>query len=243
VTSRDEVGAMAVAFNQMQDEINRAGHALDRAREALSRSRVDLEYLATHDSLTTLPNRRHVKDEVVRLVADCVISGRRCAVVALDLDGFKYINDSRGHAVGDQVLSHVADLFRAQLRPTDYIGRVGGDEFAAVLANVTVDEAQLVIFRLLEALRAETIVVEHGRAVRVTASAGMAFLDPAAPRPTFSSKLTSRCIKPRTVAATSWPSIPLSTAAKPICEVVTPGLTASRRRSITTISSCTPSRC
>ena len=182
VTSRDEVGAMAVAFNHMQEEINRAAHSLELAREALSRSRIDLEYLATHDSLTTLPNRRHVKDEVTRLVASCVVSGLSCAVVALDLDGFKYINDSRGHAVGDHVLTHVADLFRAQLRPTDYIGRVGGDEFAAVLAGVSEDEAQMVIFRLLEALRSEAIVVEHGRAVRVTASAGMAFLDALAPQ-------------------------------------------------------------
>ncbi len=182
VTSRDEVGAMAAAFNRMQTEVSRAAQALDRAREALSRSRIDLEYLATHDSLTTLPNRRHVKQEVERLVVDFVRSGRPCAVVALDLDGFKYINDSRGHAVGDQVLTHVADLFRTYLRPADYIGRVGGDEFAAVLANVTNDDAQLVILRLLEALRAEAIAVDHGRAVRVTASAGMAFLDPVAPQ-------------------------------------------------------------
>ncbi|HZZ96654.1 MAG TPA: EAL domain-containing protein, partial [Jatrophihabitantaceae bacterium] len=182
VHSRDEVGAMAAAFNHMQDEISRAARALDGAREALSRSRGDLEYLATHDSLTTLPNRRHAKDEVERLIAECVVAGRRCAVVALDLDGFKYINDSRGHAVGDDVLTHVADLFRAQLRPSDFIGRVGGDEFAAVLPNISADEAQLVIFRLLEALRSEAIVVQNGRAVRVTASAGMAFLNPTEPQ-------------------------------------------------------------
>ncbi len=182
VTSRDEVGSMAIAFNEMQTEISRAARALDGAREALSRSRGDLEYLATHDSLTTLPNRRHVKDEVERLVGSCVVAGRRCGVVALDLDGFKYINDSRGHAVGDEVLTHVADLFRAQLRPSDFIGRVGGDEFAAVLLDIDADEAHLVIFRLLEALRSEAIIVQQGRAVRVTASAGMAFLDPTAPQ-------------------------------------------------------------
>jgi diguanylate cyclase (GGDEF)-like protein len=182
VTSRDEVGAMASAFNHMQDEIGRAAHALDGARRALRRSRSDLEYLATHDSLTTLPNRRHAKDEVERIVGECAAAGRRCNVVALDLDGFKYINDSRGHAVGDEVLAQVAELFRSQLRPVDFIGRLGGDEFAATLCDISADDAQLVILRLLEVLRAEAIVLAEGRAVRITASAGMAFLDAARPQ-------------------------------------------------------------
>ena len=180
IRSRDEVGAMAGAFNKMQDEIGRAANALDRARRALRRSRTDLEYLATHDSLTTLPNRRRVKDEIERIVSDCALNNRSCAVVVLDVDGFKYVNDSRGHAVGDIVLKHVADLFRSHLRPTDFVGRLGGDEFTAALTNIEPDEAQLVIFRLLEALRSEAIIVDSGRAVRVTASAGMAFLDPTA---------------------------------------------------------------
>jgi diguanylate cyclase (GGDEF)-like protein len=182
VTTRDEVGAMALAFNHMQDEIGRATHALDGARRALRRSRTDLEYLATHDSLTTLPNRRQVKYEIERIVGECAAAGRRCGVVAFDLDGFKYVNDSRGHAVGDHVLTRVAELFRSQLRPSDFIGRLGGDEFAATLCDISADDAQLVVLRVLEALRTETIVLPEGRAVRITASAGMAFLDTAHPQ-------------------------------------------------------------
>ena len=124
---------MAAAFNLMQGGIGRAAAALDGAREALRRSRGDLEYLASHDSLTALPNRRHMEQEIERVIEQCTAAGQRCAVVALDLDGFKFVNDSRGHNVGDHVLSHVARLFRTLLRASDYIGRLGGDEFAAVL--------------------------------------------------------------------------------------------------------------
>ncbi len=182
VTTRDEVGAMAGAFNSMQSGISRAADALDGARQALRRSRGDLEYLASHDSLTELPNRRHIEQEIERVIDECTAAGHRCAVVALDLDGFKFVNDSRGHNIGDHVLSHVARLFRTLLRSTDYIGRLGGDEFAAVLPDMTADEAQIAVQRLLRVLRAETIVPDHGRPVHVTASAGMSFLVPGHPQ-------------------------------------------------------------
>ena len=177
VNSRDEVGAMATAFNLMQDEVGRAATSLDQARGMMRRSRNELTYLATHDALTDLPNRRHLEDEIDRIVGACVLSGRPGAVVVFDLDGFKYINDSRGHAVGDRVLVTVAQLLRTGLRPHDVVGRLGGDEFAAVLPGAAPEDAQRVVRRLLEALRADTLVVDDGRAVRFTASAGMAVFD------------------------------------------------------------------
>jgi diguanylate cyclase (GGDEF)-like protein len=178
VTSRDEVGAMATAFNLMQDEVGRAANSLEGARGELRRSRSELTHLATHDPLTDLPNRRHLESEIDRVVQASFQTGGSGAVVVFDLDGFKYINDSRGHAVGDQVLVKVAHLLRAGLRPEDVVGRLGGDEFAAVLPGATEDQAQGVVHRLLEALRAETIVIDSGRAVRFTASAGMSVFDP-----------------------------------------------------------------
>ena len=176
VISRDEVGAMAVAFNGMQRSVADAARALDSARLALRKSRGDLEYLATHDSLTALPNRRHIEMEIRRIVDDCAARNRDCAVVAIDLDGFKFINDSRGHAAGDSVLRAVAGLFRRYLRQDDFIGRLGGDEFAAVLPDTTPDDAQAVMVELLAALSAEPIVLDDGHTVRVTASAGLASL-------------------------------------------------------------------
>lgn len=176
VISRDEVGAMAIAFNAMQCSVGGAARALENARLALMKSRGDLEYLATHDSLTSLSNRLHIEMEISRIVDDCVARGLDCAVVAIDLDGFKFINDSRGHAAGDTVLRGVATLLRRHLRPADSIGRLGGDEFAAILPDTNADEAQSVMVRLLSALRGESIVLDGGRTVHVTASAGLAFL-------------------------------------------------------------------
>ena len=182
VTSRDEVGAMARAFNLMQDEVGRAAASLDRARGQMSRSRDELTYLATHDALTDLPNRRHLENEIDRIVSGCLGAGQPGAVVVFDLDGFKYINDSRGHEVGDRVLVKVARLLRTGLRPDDVVGRLGGDEFAAILPGTSQDAADGVILRLLDALRAETIVVDNGRAVRFTASAGMSVFGAGAQR-------------------------------------------------------------
>ena len=182
VTSRDEVGAMAAAFNTMQEEVARAATSLDGARRQLLRSRSDLEYLATHDALTALPNRRFLEAEIDRVVSQCVADGRPGAIVVFDLDGFKYVNDSRGHDAGDRVLVKVAQLLRAGLRPGDLIGRLGGDEFAALLPGSSQDDAVDVVHRLLDALRAEAIIVDAGRAVRVTASVGMAFFDQHTPR-------------------------------------------------------------
>jgi diguanylate cyclase (GGDEF)-like protein len=182
ITSRDELGAMAAAFNTMQDEVTRAATSLDAARRQLQLSRGELEYLATHDALTDLPNRRHLEVEIDRIVAACLAGGLPGAVVVFDLDGFKYINDSRGHAVGDLVLVRVAHLLQAGMRPGDLVGRLGGDEFAAVFPGAREDDALGVVHRLLEALRAEAIIVTDGPAVRLTASVGMSFFDEHQPR-------------------------------------------------------------
>lgn len=178
VRSRDEVGAMAAAFNVMQDEVARAAVSLDSARDELRRSRDHLEHLATHDPLTDLPNRRALEGSLTRLVIDCRTFEVHGAVVVIDLDGFKYVNDSRGHAVGDAVLMRVSELLRRTLRPGDVLGRLGGDEFAVLLADTSADEAEMVVHRLLEALREGVLLIDGGRSVRMTASIGLAVFGP-----------------------------------------------------------------
>jgi len=182
VTTQDEVGAMAAAFNDMQDEVGRAAQSLDVAREELLRSQRELQYAATHDALTELPNRSHLEREVDRVAALSAQHGGSAAVVVLDLDGFKYVNDSRGHAVGDALLVKVASLLRGALRPGDVAGRLGGDEFAVVLANVHPVEAVDLANQLLALLRAHALVVHDGKLIRVSASVGVAFTSPGLPR-------------------------------------------------------------
>lgn len=178
VKSRDEVGAMARAFNVMQDEVARAALSLDGAREELRRSRDHLEHLASHDPLTDLPNRRSLEASLDRLVVTSRERRMHGAVVVIDLDGFKYVNDSRGHALGDVLLVQVAQLLRRTLRPRDVLGRLGGDEFAVLLADTDAEEAEAVVQRLLDALRTGVLLVDGGRAVRTTASMGLAVFGP-----------------------------------------------------------------
>jgi diguanylate cyclase (GGDEF)-like protein len=178
VKSRDEVGAMAQAFNAMQDEVALAAQSLDGAREELRRSRDHLQHLATHDSLTDLPNRRALEASLDRLVTSSRQRGLHGAVAVIDLDGFKYVNDSRGHAVGDTLLVKVSELLRQTLRPRDVLGRMGGDEFAVLLADTDAEQAEAVGQRILMALRNGVLLAEGGRAVRTTASIGLAVFGP-----------------------------------------------------------------
>ena len=178
VATQDEVGAMAIAFNAMQDEVARAAVSLDTARDELSRSRDHLEHLASHDPLTDLPNRRALESALNQLVHSCRRREVHGAVVVIDLDGFKYVNDSRGHATGDIVLLQVAEVLRRSLRPEDLLGRLGGDEFAVLLSGTTPEEAEDIVHRLLAELRDAVILVDGGRSVRTTASSGLAVFGP-----------------------------------------------------------------
>jgi diguanylate cyclase (GGDEF)-like protein len=102
--------------------------------EARERERIHAEalYLASHDSLTGLTNRRAFLDAVERDVAN-----RTCALLYIDLDGFKWLNDSAGHVAGDDALVHAARLLRAEVRGNDIVARLGGDEFAICCRDVS----------------------------------------------------------------------------------------------------------
>ncbi|MCU1587629.1 MAG: hypothetical protein JWN31_1122 [Frankiales bacterium] len=178
VRTRDEVGAMADAFNTMQHEVARSALSLDKARDELRRSRNHLQHLATHDPLTNLPNRRALEAALNALVVSCRERNVEGAVVVIDLDGFKYVNDSRGHAVGDTVLIQVSERLRRTLRPHDVLGRLGGDEFAVLLSDTGPEEAEQVVHRVLEDLRSAVLTVKGGQVVRTTASMGLAVFGP-----------------------------------------------------------------
>jgi diguanylate cyclase (GGDEF)-like protein/PAS domain S-box-containing protein len=111
-----------------------------------------LAHLAFHDELTGLPNRALLMQELDRAVAQAHTSGQRLALLFIDLDGFKGINDRLGHAAGDLVLTATALRLRLSLREGDLLGRYGGDEFIAVLVDVPADQAHGIAQRAADAV-------------------------------------------------------------------------------------------
>jgi diguanylate cyclase (GGDEF)-like protein len=148
-----------------------------RATALAQEMTVELRQLATTDFLTGLANRRafmaKVGDELARLQR---APDQRAAMLMLDLDHFKHINDQHGHAAGDAVLQHFAQLAAVELRKNDMAGRVGGEEFAILLPGADVVSAQAFAERLRTRLR-QNALDWQGRTIAVTVSIGIAALD------------------------------------------------------------------
>ena len=132
-----------------------------------------LERIAHFDALTNLPNRVLLADRLQQALAQAQRRDTMMAVVFLDLDGFKVVNDVHGHELGDQLLVAIAQRLRASLREGDTLARMGGDEFVAVLADIAdVSESEFVLERLLEAA-AQPLQLDNKR-LQVSASLGAA---------------------------------------------------------------------
>ena len=162
-----------VSVSMMRDEIGVpsgmvfvAGDISDRDRAA------QIEYQAFHDPLTGLPNRTAFNDRLETRLATASLRGIRLAVLFLDLDGFKVINDSLGHSTGDRVLQTLGRRLRHAVRDGDLVSRFGGDEFTILLDIGKPEDAEAVAQKLLTAV-AEPCVVEGDR-LYVTASCGVA---------------------------------------------------------------------
>jgi diguanylate cyclase (GGDEF)-like protein/PAS domain S-box-containing protein len=158
----EEANAELEAANM---EIAAANSELQKLLQEQERLQSELAYRALHDPLTGLPNRTMFHE---RLDYAFRVSERGVAVLWIDLDHFKQVNDIFGHEVGDELLIAVADRLRDVLRDTDDIARMGGDEFAAVLPNVSEEEAQMVGDRVLAAL-----IDKDGFRLQVGASVGV----------------------------------------------------------------------
>jgi diguanylate cyclase (GGDEF)-like protein/PAS domain S-box-containing protein len=129
--------------------------------------------LASHDALTDLFNRRRFEEEVERDLARVKRFKSQAAVLFVDLDRFKYINDSLGHRTGDELLVQVAHALRGQLRETDVLARLGGDEFGVLLAQSSRADAETAAARVVTAVRDYRMIAD-GQAVSVTTSVGVA---------------------------------------------------------------------
>ena len=136
----------------------------------------DLQRQARHDALTGLANRALLRERTAQALARARRDHRRVALLLLDLDGFKAVNDALGHAAGDRLLVEVADRLRAAVRPADTVARLGGDEFAVLLDGVDgAGDARQAATRALASLAAPLRVED--RAVKVTGSIGVAVCD------------------------------------------------------------------
>ncbi|HEY4037308.1 MAG TPA: GGDEF domain-containing protein [Burkholderiaceae bacterium] len=150
-----------------------AGYALVRQRALLKH----IARMAETDPLTGVPNRRQVIEMGRRLMMRCHQDGRPYAMLLLDLDGFKQINDRHGHVAGDKALCSVSQALRRSLRPGDHLGRYGGEEFAVILPDTDAAEAARVAERLRDAVASLEPDWAPG-AGRVTLSGGIAFSTP-----------------------------------------------------------------
>jgi diguanylate cyclase (GGDEF)-like protein/PAS domain S-box-containing protein len=138
------------------------------------RTEEELAYRATHDLLTGLPNRMLFKDRFSVAIAQAQRVHKKLAVVFLDLDRFKEVNDTLGHHVGDRLLCAVGNRLSEFVRKTDTVARIGGDEFLLLLAEIDrVEDATAIARKVVESVQDPFVV--SGRQIFVTASMGIAF--------------------------------------------------------------------
>jgi diguanylate cyclase (GGDEF)-like protein/PAS domain S-box-containing protein len=151
-------------------------YAVVQAQDVSERKRFEgqLQHLADHDPLTGLFNRRRFQAELERQLSASVRYRDTGAVVIIDLDQFKYVNDTLGHAAGDDLLGRVGALLRERLRATDVVARLGGDEFAVMLPRADEAEALEVANGLLQRMRDSAVALGSDGPVRLTASIGIA---------------------------------------------------------------------
>jgi len=131
-----------------------------------------ITHLARYDELTALPNRVNFRDEIERLLAVRHDAEQLSALLFVDLDQFKQVNDTLGHPCGDQLLCAVADRLRAMLRPEDFVARFGGDEFVVFQQNIKTNEeaaylAQRIVDHLSERYKIDNHLVEIGASVGI----------------------------------------------------------------------------
>ncbi len=177
-----EQGLEHVAHNDLsyrlaarrRDEFGRLAQEFNTAAEHLLAEHNRLEELSVRDGLTGLYNRREfdrrLHDEALRAQR----YGRPYAVLMLDIDHFKLVNDHYGHTTGDEVLAAVADLLRLNVRPVDSVCRYGGEELAVILPETGEDGAAMVAERIRRTVAGAAIATPAGQTVRITVSIGVA---------------------------------------------------------------------
>lgn len=139
----------------------------------LTRYQEELYQLSVSDPLTGLFNRRHFDTQLEAILSEQLAHDRPVCLLLIDLDGFKFINDTYGHLFGDEVLRRTADLLRQQVRRNDYVARLGGDEFAMVLKNTNLENATRIARKLHAGIHETRVTLPVG-SIQLQASIGVA---------------------------------------------------------------------
>jgi diguanylate cyclase (GGDEF)-like protein len=158
-------------------ELVLANEELKKEIAERERSRAEIHYLAHHDPLTGLGNRVLLREQIEQALARARRSTDTPAILFIDLDGFKSINDTLGHSIGDALLKSIADRLKESLRETDKIARLGGDEFAVIqMAEEQPDGASVLAGRLIDIIKTPCFV--EGHQLMIGASIGIAVASP-----------------------------------------------------------------
>lgn len=162
----------------VRDHSGNALYVMTQVQDVSERKKLAgrLEYLVDHDILTGLLNQRCFARELARETARAARNGAPGAVLLIDIDDFKGINDTFGHATGDEILKGIASVLKSRLRQTDFMARLGGDEFAVLLPEANADRAQVVADEVVKSLD-RTMVVLADQSIHITASVGVALFD------------------------------------------------------------------
>jgi diguanylate cyclase (GGDEF)-like protein len=193
------------------------------------------EIRAATDGLTGLPNKRAVTDALKRTFAQAATTQSPLALLLLDLDHFKQVNDQRGHPVGDQVLASVGATLRGTLRTRDFAGRNGGEEFAILLPDTEITDALEIAERIRAAIAEISL---HGSDVSVTASVGVAVFPRHASSPDRLERLADAALylakrqgRNRVELAEAAPAGPAANGSVPVpAQLAEPGLTEAAHR-------------
>jgi diguanylate cyclase (GGDEF)-like protein len=172
ISSQDEIGEMAGVFNQMVEKLSRRENSLQVELNERRHIEEKLSEIAHFDPITNLPNRHSFDNQIARVLLNFKYDLEKFALMYIDLDNFKYVNDTFGHHLGDLLLSRIADRLRKSLRQGDFVARLGGDEFAVIMSDFSENSQIIEVAEKILAALKNPFTLE-GREVFVGASIGI----------------------------------------------------------------------
>lgn len=159
VYGNDEAGHLARSFNDMTEQLEWHDARVSAELQQRRLTEQQLNQLAYHDPVTGLHNRHYFKEKLETAVATVMRYSTSCAVLFIDLDDFKIVNDSLGHEIGDKLLILVAERLRGTLRSNDVVCRIGGDEFAVIMENdANATQAERITSNIVGALPSSFVI-------------------------------------------------------------------------------------